>query len=133
MSNGDVRAYMITFGVSDVNLTALNQYLFDSADIIAFWNYVPLVYCVKSRRLATELALKLRPFFPNGTFMIVEVNPRNMDGLLPKPAWDWFYLNHHDKHRAPALTAGVASPWPSGSPLGLGVLGLLGGPSSDQK
>ena len=109
MSNGDVKVYIITFGVMDVNMAALNQYLFDSSDIIAFWNYVPLVYCVKSRTTATELAVKLTPFFPHGTFFIAEVNRQNLNGMLPQPAWDWFYLEHHEKHKPPALTAGAGS------------------------
>jgi hypothetical protein len=103
MSDPGVKVYIITFGVKDVNLAALNQYLFDSADIIAFWNYVPLVYCVKSRLTATTLTLKLRPFFPQETYFVAEINPKNVDGLLPLAAWEWFYLDHHDKHRAPAL------------------------------
>jgi hypothetical protein len=141
VSNGDVRVYIITFGVSGVNLAALNQYLYDSADIIAFWNYVPLVYCVKSRATATHLSAKLAPFFPNGTYMVAEINRYNLNGVLPKPAWDWFYLEHHEKHQPPALTAGlgfagsglgIQSPFTS--PLGLGgVLGLWGGPPSDKK
>ena len=117
MSNSDVKIYIITFGVAEVNLAALNQYLFDSSDIIAFWNYVPLVYCIKSRAMATELAYKLTPFFPNGNFFIAEINPNNTNGILPKPAWDWFYLDHHDKHRPPALTTGLSG---LESALGLG-------------
>jgi hypothetical protein len=103
MSDPRVKVYIITFGVRDVNLSALNQYLFDGVDIIAYWNYVPLVYCVKSRLSATELTLKLQPFFPHGTYFIAEINPHNMNGLLPTPAWEWFYLEHHEKYRAPAL------------------------------
>src|SRR5947209_308803 len=102
MNAPGVKVYIVTFFAADVNLAALNQYLFDSSEIIAFWNYVPLVYCVKSRLTATALALKLRPFFPRGDYFIAEVNPQNMDGLLPQAAWEWFYLDHHEKHRPPA-------------------------------
>jgi len=101
------------------NLAALNQYFFDSSDIIAFWNYVPLVYCVKSRLTATALTLKLRPFFPLGTFFVAEINPRNIDGSLPPPAWEWFYLEHHEKHRAPAPPP---TDWLPGLP---GLLGTM--------
>jgi|HubBroStandDraft_3_1064219.scaffolds.fasta_scaffold47297_2 hypothetical protein len=138
MSNSDVKIYIITFGVAEVNLAALNQYLFDSSDIIAFWNYVPLVYCVKSRATATELAYKLTPFFPNGNFFIAEINPNNANGMLPEPAWEWFYLDHHDKHRPPALTTGLSgleSALGLGSALtrptfGLGLGGLLNPPQT---
>jgi hypothetical protein len=102
--NGNVKVYCITFGVLDVNLGALQQYLYDSTDIIAFWNYIPLVYCIKTRLLASDLILKLRPFFPHGTFMVAEVNPNNLNGILPQEAWHWFYLNHHEKTHPPALS-----------------------------
>jgi hypothetical protein len=104
MNDPSVKTYSITFGVVDVNLPALVQYLFDSADILAFWNYVPLVYGVKSRLNATELTLKLRPFFPpTGPLLIVEVNANNMNGVLPEEAWKWFYLEHHQKTHPPSF------------------------------
>lgn len=103
MTDPSVKTYCITFGVIGVNLNALAQYLFDSVDILAFWNYVPLFYCVKSRLSATELTFKMQSFFPNGGFMIAELNPLNMNGVLPEEAWRWFYLEHHEKTRAPAL------------------------------
>jgi hypothetical protein len=114
----DVKVYVITFGVTDVNLAAFVQYLYDSQDIIAFWNYVPLVYCVKSRLGATELVRKLAPFFPRGALFVAEINVWNMNGLLPMAAWDWFYLQHHEKIRPPAAVA----PW---------VPGLLSPPNKE--
>jgi hypothetical protein len=87
------------------NEQLIDQYLFASSEIIAFWNYVPLVYCAKSRLSAVELARNLLPFFPHGLFLVAEINPRNLDGMLPRAAWDWFYLDHHEKLRPPALRA----------------------------
>ena len=127
MSDLTVKVYIMVFGALGVNLASLNQYLFDSADIIAFWNYVPLVYCVKSRLSATELTLKLRPFFPNGLYLIAEVNRSNMDGLLPKPAWEWFYLDHHEKHRPPALPPANWNATIGGSPA---LSSIMGSPPS---
>jgi hypothetical protein len=46
---GEVKIYSINFWAEGTNVAALQQYLYDSADIIAYWNYVPLVYCVKSK------------------------------------------------------------------------------------
>jgi hypothetical protein len=105
MTKPPVKTYCVTFGVMDMpNLATLVQYLFDSADILAFWNYIPLVYCVKSRLSSQELAMKLRPFFaPQGPFMIAEVKVENLDGILPNEAWRWFYLEHHEKTHAPTF------------------------------
>ncbi|BCA04156.1 hypothetical protein [Bradyrhizobium diazoefficiens] len=104
MTNPSVKTYCVTFGVVEVNIAAVVQYLFDSADILAFWNYVPLVYCVKSRLSARDLAVKLKSFFPQtGPYLIAEINPQNVDGILPNEAWEWFYLDHHQKTHAPTF------------------------------
>jgi hypothetical protein len=118
----DVKVYVITFAVAGVNLQSLNQYLYDSVDIIAFWNYVPLVYCVKSRLSSGELAIKLTPFFPHGQFFIAEINRSNINGILPTPAWDWFYLDHHEKNHPPAPMGVLPS-------FGLAGVGVLPGAS----
>jgi hypothetical protein len=104
---GEVKVYCVNFYAQGVNLLAFTQYLYDSQDIVAFWNYIPLVYCVKSRLNATELTTKLRSFFPSGGFMVTEINVRNMNGVLPRDAWDWFYLPHHEKVRPPSFPSGL--------------------------
>jgi hypothetical protein len=94
----------------------LNRYLHDSRDIIAYWNYIPLVYCVKSYLSATELGAKLQPFFPFGSFMIAEINAHNMNGILPQEAWSWFYMDHHEKRTFPPSLGGIfgtLGPYPS--------------------
>jgi hypothetical protein len=96
-----------------MNLPSLVQYLFDSADILAFWNYIPLVYCVKSRLSAAELTAKLLPFFQNTHFLIAEINARNLEGRLPGEAWTWFYLDHHQKTHAPNFFFPPILPAPS--------------------
>ena len=100
---GDIKVYSINFVAHGVNVWALTRYLYDSTDIIAYWNYIPLVYCVKTRLSATQLTAKLHAFFPSGNFMVGEINVHNLNGVLPKEAWGWFYLQHHEKNRPPAL------------------------------
>jgi hypothetical protein len=94
--------YIVNFIATDVNLWALARYLHDSREIIAYWNYIPLVYCVKSYMTAAQLRDKLQPFFFPRSFLIAEVNIWNIDGVLPKEAWSWFYMDHHEKHQLPA-------------------------------
>jgi len=97
-----IKVYVITFTAVGVNLASLIRYLHDSADIIAYWNYVPLVFCVKTRLDSMPLTYKLQPFFPSNNFFIAEIVPSNVNGMLPQPAWEWFYLPHHEKHQPPA-------------------------------
>jgi hypothetical protein len=111
--NNKPKTYIINFIAADVNfnLWQLTRYLHDSRDIIAYWNYIPLVYCIKSYLSAEGLTAKLRPFFPN-SFMIAEINPHNINGILPKEAWTWFYIEHHKKQELPPSLADLFSPYP---------------------
>jgi hypothetical protein len=86
-----VKTYVITFGVVDANLPGLEHFILHDPIIRAYWNHIPLVYCVKTLASASEVAQRIGPFFPRGTFFIAEVNPLNIDGSLPALAWDWFY------------------------------------------
>jgi len=94
--NEKPKTYIVNFYATDVNLWALTEYLHASRDIIAYWNYIPLVYCIKSYLSAAELTVRLGAFFPH-PFMIVEINPSNANGMLPAEAWSWFYMDHHEK------------------------------------
>ena len=104
--NDKPKTYIINFVAADVNLWSLVRYLHDSRDIIAYWNYIPLVYCVKTYLSASELTQKLRPYFPN-SFMIAEINAQNLDGILPAEAWSWFYRDHHEKRGEIPRLAGL--------------------------
>lgn len=87
----DFKLYIINFLAAKVNLAAFHQYLNDSVDVLGFWNYIPAVYCVKSRLEATALRDKLRPFLPD-MMMVVEIDPFNMNGYMPSAeVWDWFF------------------------------------------
>ena len=77
----------------------------DSNDIRGYWNYLPFVYGLKSRLSSVELATKLRPFFPGGNFVITEINPWNVNGVMPQAAWSWFYQNP-DETPTKGLTLG---------------------------
>ncbi len=104
----DVKIYSINFWAEGVNFGAIQQYLYDSSDIIAYWNYIPLLYCVKSNLSSTELAEKLSHFIPSNNFLVAQIDRSNMNGVLPQSAWDWFYLEHHQKINPPNPYANLA-------------------------
>lgn len=84
------KTYGLNFvGVADLH--KLEAFVKNDPRVLAYWNYLPLVYCMKSFATAAELAEALLPLFPNGQFLVFEVNPTNMNGRLPKAAWEWFY------------------------------------------
>jgi hypothetical protein len=98
--NGKPTTYIINFFAEGVNIWTLTQYLHENREIIAYWNYIPLVFCVKTYLTSAELTARLQPYFPH-PFMIAEINEHNINGRLPQEAWQWFYMDHHVKHELP--------------------------------
>ncbi|HEY8335305.1 MAG TPA: hypothetical protein VIQ05_16045 [Tardiphaga sp.] len=91
------KIYIVNFLASKVSIGALHQYLADSVDILGYWNYIPAVYCVKSRLDATALRDKLRPFLPD-LMMVAEIDPQNMNGFMPtSEIWSWFFEDAPEK------------------------------------
>lgn len=97
-----IRIYIITFFSGNVNIDAMNKIITGSPYFSSYWNYLPLVYCVKSTYPANEIRAHLDLAFIGGNFMIAEINPHNLDGRLAQEAWDWFYKNDAPKSLAPS-------------------------------
>ena len=85
------KTYMIAITIQNTNLHSLELELKTSPLFLAYWNYIPLIYCIKSNFSAQDITITLNQFCPGGGYIIAEVNPININGLLPKQAWDWFY------------------------------------------
>ena len=102
----NIRVLQITFKYpGDNNYALLVRYLIDSVDIQGFWNYVPFVFCVKTKITVSELTLKIGPFFPEGILLISEIDPVSVNGLLPEKAWTWFYEQPLAPGNRPANTS----------------------------
>jgi hypothetical protein len=90
------KTYIITFGLFDTDnkvstaVEGIRNYLVSSNDILGYWNYIPLVYCVKTKLSSSELRVAFS-MLTSVNLMIAEINPNNVDGHLPQAAWDWFY------------------------------------------
>lgn len=88
-ANG-INCFLIYGLYEGVNVPALQRYLVDSFDILAYWNHLPLIYIVKTRLSVSELTAKLMPFFPNKLFLVAEIDTQNVNGFLPAASWEWF-------------------------------------------
>jgi hypothetical protein len=92
-----LKTYLINldFTKGPVTFASFDRYVRDSRDFLAVWYYIPLVWGVKSYLNSIDITHKLHQFLGNEVFFIVaEVNDKNINGILPKQAWDWFYRNH---------------------------------------
>jgi hypothetical protein len=56
--------------------------------VLSYWNYIPFVFCLKSNATARELATIFEKYASH--FFIAEIEASNVNGRLPKPAWEWF-------------------------------------------
>jgi hypothetical protein len=57
--------------------------------IVGYWNYLPFVFCLKTEMTAKEIADLFADAAVHSLF-VVEIDPRNMSGRLPRGAWGWF-------------------------------------------
>jgi hypothetical protein len=93
------KTYIITFYAPGIDISILNRIMLESETIDAFWNYIPLVYCVKSLNTAAALRGYFAQHFGGANYMIAELNPHNIDGWLPQEAWAWFYRDVEEQKR----------------------------------
>jgi len=106
-----LRTYIIVYDATKpgVSPPAIHQYIVDSKDIVAWMSYIPLVHFVKTRLEPAQLAGKLTVFLQSTYFVVAEVTAYNVNGLLPKPGWDWFYFDHERLLLPSSGTASVGS------------------------
>jgi hypothetical protein len=91
MTTRDVLTFMISSGAMLPSLRSIEFFVQTDHRILAYWNYLPGIYFVKSHYNAQELTHALVPVFGDLNHIVVEVNSEDMDGRLPPTAWRWFY------------------------------------------
>ena len=93
------RTYLITAGalfpVSD-----FEYFLKTDPHVLAYWNYLPGIYFVKSRASAQQLTLAVERLFAGLNYIVIQVNHFDMNGKLQKDAWQWFYEQPNAMARA---------------------------------
>lgn len=56
-----------------------------------WWGNLPLVWVVESDLSASDIRGILTATMSGTSFIVVEIDRSNLDGVLPRFAWDWFY------------------------------------------
>lgn len=54
-----------------------------------WWNHIPYVYLVESSATADEVSESIVERTGLTSFLVMEVNPSESEGLLPGKAWNW--------------------------------------------
>ena len=69
------------------------QQLYSEGYIQAWWHYLPGgLYFIDTALDVNQIHNLLIKNIPMRYFIVMEVNPKNQQGWLPKEAWDWFKL-----------------------------------------
>ena len=67
------------------------QQLYNTRYIFSWWHYLPGgLYFIDTTLEANQEYGLLIKHMPMRLHIIMEVNPKNQQGWLPKQAWDWF-------------------------------------------
>ena len=87
---GKTKAYLIVFDMDDnIDYNDFHNKLVSSTSIVTWWHYLKSSYLIISRESATVLSEHINKIAPKKQYLIMEVNIKNRNGLLPQIAWDW--------------------------------------------
>lgn len=87
----NTNVYIVNFLVNSANLHDFEEFLRTSTIVRGYWNYIPLCYCFRCDYDIHNVTKIVGEYFPSGNFMVAKLDPFQVNGVLPKGAWDWFY------------------------------------------
>lgn len=87
---GKRRAYILVFDRDDnIDYTKFHKELVALQEIETWWHYLQSSYILISKYSATRLNEVVTKLIPGKKILIVELNLKNRNGILPEKAWDW--------------------------------------------
>lgn len=110
------KTYIMTFLGQGIEIWRVNQLIQTSPYVISYWNYLPLVYCLKSKHSVAELRAHFDQVLQYQNFIIAEINPNAVDGRLSGEAWDWFREDPNQQAHSVPLSPPPRPPAPPPSP-----------------
>jgi len=93
------KVYLVTYN-TDANfnrtifhnhVSSLSQYGY----VTDWWHYIDTAYLVVSSLNVSQLYNAIYPGVPQRYLLIVEIDPNNAQGWLPKDAWAWLQKYQH--------------------------------------
>jgi len=87
------KVYLVTYN-TDLNFNkaifhSYIQSLYSRGYISDWWHYIDTSYLIVSSLEVNQLYDFIFPGVPQRNLLIVEINPNNAQGWLPKDAWIW--------------------------------------------
>jgi len=85
------RTYMIVLDAATI-APAYDQvvsFITSSPAFHGWWNHLPYTFLVSTGLDADGISERLRPFTKEARFLVIEVNPTESEGKLPRKGWEW--------------------------------------------
>jgi hypothetical protein len=67
-----------------------------------WWNHLPYTFLVTSDLDADAISESLKPSVGDARFLVIQVNPTESEGRLPRSGWQWI---RHREEQAPLVRA----------------------------
>ena len=87
------KVYLVTYNTDpNFNRSLFHNYinsLFLNGHIVDWWHHIDTAYLVVSPLHVNQLYNLIFPGVPGKFLLIVEIDPNNAQGWLPKDAWTW--------------------------------------------
>lgn len=94
-----MNAFIITIDDNPLiyNESKFHLTLTKEISIKSWWHYIPSVYIVTSEANSEVLANQITFSYPGLKFLIAKLDLTDVNGVLPKGAWDWISNNNNKK------------------------------------
>jgi len=88
MANGK-KTYSLSFDPHETDAVALHEVIKSSEFVTQWWHFLSSTYLIVSYSSRMDIQNEIVEKWPNQKFLIVETNPKDYGGWLPKDAWTW--------------------------------------------
>ncbi|MDE6507378.1 MAG: hypothetical protein K2L04_02805 [Alistipes sp.] len=84
-------AYILSFDRDDVrDYQKIHREIITMSGIINWFHYIKSSYIlISDNSSATEVSRNIRQIMPKKRFLLLRVDLKHRNGLLPQKAWDW--------------------------------------------
>ena len=99
---------MIAVDVTDerADHDRLRAYIKETDDFSHWWNHLPSLYLVQSPLTAEQISKRLEAHLNSARYLVVRVDLRDSQGLLPERAWHW--IQRRETHDANGYSSSEA-------------------------
>ena len=86
--------YMIVLDAATIgdDYDAVARFITTNAAFHGWWNHLPYTFLVSTDQDVDTVVDSLRPVTKKARFLVMEVNPRESEGRLPRAGWEWIRL-----------------------------------------